>query len=818
MHGDARGRREGMNRIVSATVVAAAVGCITFSAEAKIEVSETTGFDAEHSWFRYTPYTKYRDMSGITWAGGNKFYVIRNNNYLSVMTVSLDDHGNLTALPSMTEGYPLEGASDPEGIAYDNASGKVWVSDETGPTIREYDPVNRNANGKFVPTGREVRIPAILKKIGEQNRSLESLTISGDGLVMWTANEEALADDTYSDGVVRLVKFVRKTVQSEWSLAGMWAYECDRGGRTLANGVADLLSLPDGSLVVLERAVEPVYYGSCRLHKVDFSNATDVTNVNSIDRSAITDGSVKLAGKSRLLCICEDGGSPEKTHIYDCDGYGTYGYMVACYEGICLGPKNKDGSYNIMLVSDGGSRSGSVFMQPFVRALKLTGLDIHTLSVNKPAQCGDQTFYGQNYRFVHNATVTNELYGEGFDPRAYTNQGDIVYSSTWTLPAHGKSCVAGRRAVFKIVADDVLTWNVSQTPGVVTSSPYYAHDTFEEYAHGTHIAGLNRWAGDGEVIACTYTPSNGKYIFKGVEHKKVLDAEDGATKAISPKISTTSKNRRVDMMVEVRCPRKALEAPTGDPVVAIAADKDGYLNVWHRGGYYGSVTSPHWSRLSNTKFTNGTWVRVGLELYFPQSGRGFAHVRLNGGNWLSVPGGNTTQAVRTGNGSGDWFPLSESASAPNRLAFNGTKVDDLVVATPTYIAEIDASASVMVAPSAASGANGAAAAGGHAYTVATAVAAPAVATANAEGHVAVPVITGFGIVPGGCPSIRFRGYAEGVGYRVVRSTSVDFKPANCEYPEGEITSVSGDEAVWEGSEPDDPSSGAKFYRVEAIAK
>ena len=47
---------------------------------------------------------------------------------------------------------------------------------------------------------------------------------------------------------------------------------------------------------------------------------------------------------------------------------------------------------------------------------------------------------------------------------------------------------------------------------------------------------------------------------------------------------------------------------------------------------------------------------------------------------------------------------------------------------------------------------------------------------------------------------------------------MDFKPANCEYPEGEITSVNGDEAIWEGAEPDDPSSGAKFYRVEAIAK
>ena len=61
-----------------------------------------------------------------------------------------------------------------------------------------------------------------------------------------------------------------------------------------------------------------------------------------------------------------------------------------------------------------------------------------------------------------------------------------------------------------------------------------------------------------------------------------------------------------------------------------------------------------------------------------------------------------------------------------------------------------------------------------------------------------------------------RGFVEGVAYRVVRSTSVDFKPENCEFPDGEIVSVKGDEAIWEGSKPDDPATGAKFYRVEVV--
>ena len=51
-----------------------------------------------------------------------------------------------------------------------------------------------------------------MKKING-NYGFESLTISGDGLTLWTANEEALTVDgdrsSYSDGtIVRLVKYV----------------------------------------------------------------------------------------------------------------------------------------------------------------------------------------------------------------------------------------------------------------------------------------------------------------------------------------------------------------------------------------------------------------------------------------------------------------------------------------------------------------------------------------------------------------------------------------------------------------------------------
>jgi len=157
----------------------------------------------------------------------------------------------------------------------------------------------------------------------------------------------------------------------------------------------------------------------------------------------------------------------------------------------------------------------------------------------------------------------------------------------------------------------------------------------------------------------------------------------------------------------------------------------------------------------------------------------------------------------------------------------GTMVDDLIVATPEFIQSLPASASIMVSPSAVSGAS---AAGGQAYTVSTAVAAPAAAPAPAssapsaaqmsQSAVAAPAIVGFGIAPTKRPQIRFTGYAEGVEYRVVCSSTVDFR--NASVIDGEIVKVqTGDDGVsvvatWEGAEPSDPASGAKFYRVEVV--
>lgn len=390
----------------------------------------------------------YADMSGITWKGGSGFYVVRDggntassNCVLHVMTVPLDGDGRLYTRPKLDKGVPLLGASDAEGVAYDPCSGKVWISDESGARIGEYDP----ETGR--PTGRAVPVPAVVAKNVRGNLSLESLTISGDGLTLWTANEEALSCDgpsarPQSATVVRLLRFTRPAVTADWSPAGMWAYPCDpvEKREPRYSGVSDLCALPDGSLLVLERECSYTTLGRTRIYRPDFTGATDVSGF-----PALTNRAFVAVRKGTPLYEATDG----KRY-----GDGFLKSQVACYEGLCLGPRNADGSVNLMLVSDGGASCSkrmllltvSVETKPFVRSLKLHGLDVCTLAFDPP-DVGRATLTGSCYRYLRGAKVSV----------GYGLAGAPGLGSPWTLPAHDLSG-EGSNATFTVACDDRLSW------------------------------------------------------------------------------------------------------------------------------------------------------------------------------------------------------------------------------------------------------------------------------------------------------------------------------------------------------------------------
>lgn len=320
----------------------------------------------------------FADMSGISWCGSNAtFYVVRdggatvsNGCFVHVMSPALSPRGRMTATPHMGKGVLLKGAHDAEGVARDPLTGTIWVSDEYDTSIREYDP------NTGIRTGNDVEIPVFVVKSTRGNLSLESLTISPDGRTMWTANEEALRQDgvtaTPTNGTtVRLIQYTRRDAFDPWRISGMWAYPCEPVGadHPVNSGISDLCALPDGSLLVLERECSFGTLGLTRIYRPNFAGATDIREMPSLTNATYT-----AVAKGEPLYTVRDGKMFKE---------GLTSAWVACYEGLGLGPRNADGSYNLMMVSDGGAIaskkwlfiSASAKTQAFVRALRLYGLD-----------------------------------------------------------------------------------------------------------------------------------------------------------------------------------------------------------------------------------------------------------------------------------------------------------------------------------------------------------------------------------------------------------------------------------------------------------
>ena len=309
----------------------------------------------------------------ITYSGqGGVFYVLQDHdddNYARIHPLALGIDPSTGAILSQTLGtaFTPAGLRDAEGLARDPLSGTLWASSEwTPPSITEF-----GLDG--AATGRTAPVPSIQRDKLRSNLSLESLTISPDGLTMWTANEQALTCDGESSSgntnvatVVRLTRFTRETAQDNWQAAGEWAYACDPcANATFAEcGLSGLCALPDGSLLALEREVSITTWGRCRIYRITtgvLAAATEVSNLSSV-----TNAMVSLVAK----------GSPLVSFT------GTDLNNIIVYEGIALGPQLSDGSYAVYLVSDGGATKTkslgtiSITAKTVSRicALKLTGL------------------------------------------------------------------------------------------------------------------------------------------------------------------------------------------------------------------------------------------------------------------------------------------------------------------------------------------------------------------------------------------------------------------------------------------------------------
>lgn len=273
--------------------------------------------------------TGARELSGLTWIGGNEYYAVSDQTQqMFPLTINLNSATGAITSAVLGSGVSLAG-SDLEDIAFHPPTGDVLVADEVGPQIRRH----ALADGQLLQT---LTLPSVFAHI-RSNLSLESLTWDDASGVLWTANEEALSVDgpvsSFVAGtVVRLQRF-----DDSFQANGQWAYVTDplpgdisAPGRDIeVSGVAALVALPDGELLVLERALGAGALLRHRLYQVDFSGATDTTSLAALDSASFTPVAKTLLW-SRVV-------------------------PFANLEGAALGPQLSNGAFSLVLVADDGS-------------------------------------------------------------------------------------------------------------------------------------------------------------------------------------------------------------------------------------------------------------------------------------------------------------------------------------------------------------------------------------------------------------------------------------------------------------------------------
>ena len=150
----------------------------------------------------------------------------------------------------------LGNSMDPEGFVINPKNGNFLVSDEYGPSVREFD---RNGNlvstfitpANLVPRNATSGVANFAGDTGNTagkrtNRGFEGLAISPDGKYAYAMLQSAMIDEGGGNGSVnRIVKFDVSTGEA----VGQYAYQMKQSGQ--GQGISSLVAINDHEFYVL---------------------------------------------------------------------------------------------------------------------------------------------------------------------------------------------------------------------------------------------------------------------------------------------------------------------------------------------------------------------------------------------------------------------------------------------------------------------------------------------------------------------------------------------------------------------------------------
>lgn len=263
----------------------------------------------------------------------------------------------------------LANALDPEGFVVNPNSGNLYVADEYGPSLLEFNRSGQllrrfNVPQSLIPmAGANVDYTALpapgsLTAGREPNRGLEGLAISPDGRFLYAMLQNGLLRDgniasggSFERGMfTRILKFETSTGNG----VGQYAYRLDGSGTTPSQGrgISALVALDHSRFMVIERNNRGLGVPNANLsppdkkiYIIDLSTASDVSGINL--NTPLPSGVKPVAKASpALLDLAAPGplGHPSLAALG--------GISPEKWEGLAVGPQLDDGAYLLLAGTD----------------------------------------------------------------------------------------------------------------------------------------------------------------------------------------------------------------------------------------------------------------------------------------------------------------------------------------------------------------------------------------------------------------------------------------------------------------------------------
>ena len=285
-----------------------------------------------------------------------------------------------TTLLRDADGRPLTGRStilaaetqrgrrfDPEGFRF-GPQDRCYISDEYGPEIVEFNADGQEIRSLQLPDYLQVSKPDGDRKIETEgnssgrasNRGMECLAIAPDQKSLFGLMQGPLIQDGQrKDGKVVGTHCRLLHLTLDGSLAAEYVYVMDSPD----NGNSEILALPDGRLLVLERDGNAGRKAAHRrLIVVDLTGATNIAGRSTLPTDLDAAG---IRPVKRWLLI----------DLLDLRWKLAGEQMPEKIEGLCLGPQLPDGRQTLLLSSDNDFESKNasliwVFALPALKTAK----------------------------------------------------------------------------------------------------------------------------------------------------------------------------------------------------------------------------------------------------------------------------------------------------------------------------------------------------------------------------------------------------------------------------------------------------------------